>query len=68
MPIYEYECPKCGKDQEFTMSVKSYETSVIPKCFEPGCDGNVNLIRNITATGLQFKGTGWTKKFHGDGD
>jgi putative FmdB family regulatory protein len=52
MPIYEYECGKCGSTIE-----------VIQKFSDPplqtheGCGGS--LTKLISAAGFQFKGTGW---------
>ena len=52
MPIYEYECKKCGERIE-----------VIQKMSDPplkrhkGCGGT--LTKLISAAGFQFKGTGW---------
>jgi len=52
MPIYEYECAKCGKRIEAIqkMSDKPLKKHV-------GCGGTLNKL--ISAAGFQFKGTGW---------
>lgn len=52
MPIYEYTCSKCGKRIEVIqkMSDKPLKTHA-------GCGGK--LTKEISASGFQFKGTGW---------
>ncbi len=52
MPIYEYSCAKCGKTIEVLqkMSGKPLKTHA-------GCGGR--LTKEISASGFQFKGTGW---------
>lgn len=65
MPVYPFKCPKCGSELEFSLSVKCYELSLPPNCFEPGCDGQVEMQRVFTPVGIHFKGGGWTPKFGG---
>ena len=52
MPIYEYSCAKCGKKIEVLqkMSDKPLRT-------HKDCGGK--LTKEISASGFQFKGTGW---------
>ena len=52
MPIYEYSCAKCGKTIEVIqkMSAKPLRTHA-------ACGGK--LTKLISASGFQFKGTGW---------
>ena len=52
MPIYEYTCSKCRKKIEVIqkMSDKPLKTHA-------GCGGK--LTKEISASGFQFKGTGW---------
>jgi|SRR5262245_59221271 len=52
MPIYEYECSKCGK----TIEVLQRMTDK-PLKKHGGCGGS--LTKLISAAGFQFKGTGW---------
>ena len=52
MPIYEYECAKCGKTIEV---IQSYSDKPLKK--HEGCGGT--LTKLISASGFQFKGTGW---------
>ncbi len=52
MPIYEYECSKCGKTIE---AIQKFSDKPLKK--HEGCGGN--LTKLISAAGFQFKGTGW---------
>jgi|ERR671919_2569520 putative FmdB family regulatory protein len=51
MPIYEYQCQKCGT---FEVSQRITENS-LGKC--PTCRGKVKKL--ISNTSFQLKGTGW---------
>ena len=52
MPIYEYECTKCGKTFEVIQKMSDK-----PLKKHGGCGGA--LTKLISASGFQFKGTGW---------
>ncbi|PYS40681.1 MAG: hypothetical protein DMG14_09800 [Acidobacteria bacterium] len=52
MPIYEYECEKCGKTIEVLQKMSDK-----PLKKHEGCGGT--LTKLISASGFQFKGTGW---------
>ena len=52
MPIYEYECGKCGKTFEVIQKMSDK-----PLKKHAGCGGS--LTKLISAAGFQFKGTGW---------
>ena len=52
MPIYEYACKKCGKTIEV---IQKFSDPVLRK--HQGCGGS--LTKLISASGFQFKGTGW---------
>jgi putative FmdB family regulatory protein len=67
MPIYEYDCQKCGT---FETTQKITEKP-LSKC--PTCKGKVKKL--ISNTSFQLKGTGWyvtdyarKGKSNGDGD
>lgn len=67
MPIYEYDCQKCGT---FETTQKITEKP-LSKC--PTCKGKVKKL--ISNTSFQLKGTGWyvtdyarKEKSNGDGD
>jgi putative FmdB family regulatory protein len=52
MPIYEYECAKCGKRIEVIQKMSDK-----PLKKHESCGGT--LTKLISAAGFQFKGTGW---------
>jgi putative FmdB family regulatory protein len=52
MPLYEYECKKCGHRFE---KIQLYSAKMVKKC--PECGGQVEQM--ISAPAVQFKGTGW---------
>src|SRR5437764_3584034 len=52
MPIYEYECEKCGKTIEVLQKMSDK-----PLKKHENCGGA--LTKLISASGFQFKGTGW---------
>jgi putative FmdB family regulatory protein len=56
MPIYEYKCTRCGKQQEDLRSVKDRDVTVsCPNCRAP-------MARMFSAPAVHFKGAGWTGK------
>jgi putative FmdB family regulatory protein len=52
MPLYEYECKKCGHRFE---KIQKYSDKMVKKC--PECSGQVEQM--ISAPAVQFKGSGW---------
>ena len=52
MPIYEYQCAKCKKTIEV---IQKFSDKPLKK--HTGCGGS--LTKLISASGFQFKGTGW---------
>jgi putative FmdB family regulatory protein len=52
MPIYEYQCAKCGKTIEVIQKMSDK-----PLKKHEDCGGT--LTKLISASGFQFKGTGW---------
>jgi putative FmdB family regulatory protein len=52
MPIYEYECAKCGKTIEVIQKFSDKELKKHEKC-------GGSLTKLISASAFQFKGTGW---------
>lgn len=59
MPIYEYNCPKCG-DFETTQKITE---PPLQKC--PTCRRKVTKL--ISATSFQLKGSGWYVTDYGKG-
>lgn len=52
MPIYEYECTKCGKLEEV---LQHFSDKPLTKC--PSCAGKLQKL--ISQTTFHLKGTGW---------
>src|SRR5215813_7909928 len=52
MPLYEYQCKKCGHRFE---KILKFSDKPIKKC--PDCDGAVEQL--LSAPAVQFKGGGW---------
>jgi putative FmdB family regulatory protein len=53
MPIYEYECAKCGHDFEVLQKISDGALRKCPKC------GALRLKRLVSAPQFRLKGTGW---------
>ena len=52
MPLYEYECKKCGHRFE---QIQKFSDKMVRTC--PDCGGQVEQM--ISAPAVQFKGSGW---------
>lgn len=52
MPIYEYQCKKCGHKFE---RIQRFSDPLVKKC--PECGGKVEQL--LSAPAVQFKGSGW---------
>jgi putative FmdB family regulatory protein len=52
MPLYEYQCKKCGHKFE---KIQLFSDKPIKKC--PECGGAVEKL--ISRSAVQFKGSGW---------
>jgi putative FmdB family regulatory protein len=52
MPLYEYECKKCGHRFE---KIQKFSDKMVRTC--PECGGQVEQM--ISAPAVQFKGSGW---------
>lgn len=52
MPIYEYQCQKCGTHVEKRQSISDEPLKVCEKC-------GGGLVKKISLSGFQFKGAGW---------
>ena len=52
MPLYEYECLKCGRKTE---KIERVSGPHLKKC--PHCSGKVERLHSAPA--IQFKGSGW---------
>ena len=52
MPLYEYECNKCGNRFE---RIQKFSDPPITAC--PKCEGEVRKL--LSSPAIQFKGSGW---------
>lgn len=52
MPIYEYECPKCGHEFE---KIQQFSDAPVRRC--PQCGGSVR--KKLSVSSFQLKGGGW---------
>ncbi len=52
MPLYDYQCQKCGHRFE---KIQKFSDKIVTKC--PECGGRVERV--ISAPAVQFKGSGW---------
>lgn len=52
MPLYEYQCKKCGHRFE---RIQRFSDPMVKKC--PECGGKVEQL--LSAPAVQFKGSGW---------
>ncbi|HZQ21147.1 MAG TPA: zinc ribbon domain-containing protein [Terriglobales bacterium] len=52
MPLYEYQCKKCGHRFE---RIQKFSDPMVKKC--PECGGKVEQM--LSAPAVQFKGSGW---------
>lgn len=52
MPIYEYECTKCGRVEE---ALQKFSDKPLKKCHH--CSGKLHKL--VSQSSFQLKGTGW---------
>ena len=64
MPIYEYECPECGRF-EVIQKFSDKPLKSCPQCKEKGKDHKVT--KAISASAFHLKGTGWYKTDYSSG-
>lgn len=57
MPVYDYECAKCGQVSEVDQRISD---PPIETCPREGCDGDVKRVITAPAN-FQLKGSGWFK-------
>lgn len=53
MPIYEYRCGSCGAQRDVMQKMSDAPLTVCPAC------GQETFSKQLSATGLQFKGSGY---------
>ena len=71
MPIYEYQCQKCGNELEALQKISDAPLTDCPECGAP------ELRKKISAAAFRLKGGGWyetdfktgnKKNLHGSSD
>ena len=53
MPIYAYRCSACGLEQEAIQKMSDAPLTTCPQC------KTETLVKQLTAAGIQLKGSGW---------
>lgn len=53
MPIYEYQCGKCGEELEVLRKISDAPLTDCPECGEPA------LKKKVSAAAFRLKGGGW---------
>ena len=56
MPIYEYECPKCGRFQ-VQQKIKDPVLTKNPECCDKDCPNKA--VRILSPVAVHFKGSGF---------
>ena len=65
MPLYEYECLKCGERFELIRKFSDEPVLVHSPNGGSDCDGTVRKL--LAAPAIQFKGSGWYVTDYGKG-
>ena len=65
MPLYEYECLKCGERFETIQKFSDAPFQMHRENGDVPCDGTVRKL--LAAPAIQFKGTGWYVTDYGRG-
>jgi putative FmdB family regulatory protein len=53
MPFYEYQCSKCGHEEEVLQKVSDKPLKKCPAC------GKLTLKKKVSAAAFRLKGGGW---------
>ncbi len=53
MPFYEYQCTKCGHEEEVLQKISDKPLKKCPKC------GKMSLEKLVSAAAFRLKGGGW---------
>lgn len=65
MPLYEYECSKCGDRFEVIQKFSDDPVRVHSENGGSSCNGSVRKL--LAAPAIQFKGSGWYVTDYGKG-
>jgi len=53
MPFYEYQCTKCGHDEEVLQKISDKPLKKCPAC------GKLTMKKKVSAAAFRLKGGGW---------
>jgi putative FmdB family regulatory protein len=53
MPIYAYRCSNCGLEKDAMQKMSDAPLTTCPQC------KTETLVKQLTAAGIQLKGSGW---------
>ena len=53
MPFYEYQCTKCGHEEEVLQKISDKPLKKCPKC------GKSTMQKKVSAAAFRLKGGGW---------
>ena len=53
MPFYEYQCTKCGHEEEVLQKISDKPLKKCPQC------GKSSMIKKVSAAAFRLKGGGW---------
>ena len=62
MPFYEYQCAKCGHEEEVLQKVSDKPLKKCPAC------GKLTMKKKVTAAAFRLKGGGWYETDFKSGD
>jgi len=53
MPFYEYQCSKCGHEEEVLQKISDKPLKKCPEC------GKLSMQKKVSAAAFRLKGGGW---------
>ena len=53
MPFYEYQCAKCGQEEEVLQKISDKPLKKCPEC------GKLSMKKMVSASAFRLKGDGW---------
>ena len=53
MPFYEYQCAKCGHEEEVLQKISDKPLKKCPACGKP------SMVKKVSAAAFRLKGGGW---------
>lgn len=62
MPFYEYQCAKCGHEEEVLQKISDKPLKKCPEC------GKLSMKKKVSAAAFRLKGGGWYETDFKSGD